>query len=317
MAEEGAIGEVMTAPDRRRLEEAFRTSLPLPSGTEPHLRGALLRVLTNPGSLVRPAVVLAMSREYGVEEDRGIKLATALEYFHTASLLLDDLPSMDNASRRRGLRCIHLDFGEAAAILSALALVNRAYALSWQAVASAAGGRSASGLRYLERHLGLDGLLQGQSLDLHYRPRAGNVEAMAKIAAGKTVSLIRLTLVLPALLGGAPAVEVRALERLAGCWGLAYQVVDDLKDLLGSAEQDGKTVARDELLGRPNAALVLGVDGALLRLGRLTAIADRLLRSLTSARPGLLFLCGLRDRLARENRRLADAAAMACAESCR
>ena len=65
---------------------------------------------------------------------RAKDLAIALEYFHTASLLFDDLPCMDNASERRGVPCVHLAFGEAGAILAALALINRAYALSWRAV---------------------------------------------------------------------------------------------------------------------------------------------------------------------------------------
>ncbi len=94
--------------------------------------------------------------------------AVALEYFHTASLLFDDLPCMDNALERRGAPCVHLAFGEEGAILTALALINRAYALTWRAVAGCPQVRQVRALAYIEHCLGVEGLLNGQSLDLHY-----------------------------------------------------------------------------------------------------------------------------------------------------
>ena len=86
-----------------------------------------------------------------------------------------------------------------------------------------------------------------------------NRETTETIARGKTVSLIRLTLVLPAMLGDASAREIQLLERIALYWGLGYQMVDDLKDVLGSAAEAGKTVARDALLDRPNIAAAMGI----------------------------------------------------------
>ena len=87
-------------------------------------------------------------------------------------------------------------------------------------------------LAYIEQCLGVEGLLNGQSLDLHYATLPHNRETTERIARGKTVSLIRLTLVLPAMLGGASAREIQLLERIALYWGLSYQMVDDLKDVL-------------------------------------------------------------------------------------
>src|ERR1035437_7354689 len=109
--------------------DAFSASLLLPDTLDPHFEEALRHVLDNPGSLVRPRLVYEDAMAYGLDPAHAQDLAIALEYFHTASLLFDDLPCMDNAQERRGAPCAHIVFGEAGAILSALALINRAYGL--------------------------------------------------------------------------------------------------------------------------------------------------------------------------------------------
>ncbi len=218
---------------------------------EPHLRASLERVLEHPGSLIRPEIVLKVSSAFDVPPDRSIDLAIALEYFHTASLLFDDLPSMDDAAERRGVRCIHIDFGEASAMLAALALINRAYFLAWHAVAECDRDRRDRGLKYLEKYLGVGGLLNGQSMDLHYGDLPQNAKSTEAVAIGKTVSLIRLTLVLPALLGGASAVELRLLDRLA--FFLGAQLPDRRRPEGRSAKLCG--VGQDRLAGpRPESA---------------------------------------------------------------
>jgi geranylgeranyl pyrophosphate synthase len=280
--------------------DAFRASMPLPATLDPHLEEALRHVLDNPGSLVRPRMVFQAATAYGMDSARAKDLAIALEYFHTASLLFDDLPCMDNASERRGVPCVHLAYGEAGAILAALALINRAYALTWRAVSASSSQSQSCALAYIEQCLGVEGLLNGQSLDLHYSTLPHNRETTERIARGKTVSLIRLTLVLPAMLGGASAREIQLLERIALYWGLGYQMVDDLKDVLGSADAAGKTVARDILLDRPNVALAMGIPGAVLRLTRFIYLGDTTLHRLLKSRPGLSFLGKLRSDLEEE-----------------
>ena len=141
-------------------------------------------------------------------------------------------------------------------------------------------------MAYVEKRLGVEGLLNGQSLDLHYSTLPHTRETTERIARGKTVSLIRLTLVVPAMLGGAPAREIEWLERIAVCWGLGYQTIDDLKDVLQSANETGKTAARDELLDRPNIASAIGICGAVERLERLMRIGDLTLHRLLIHRPG-------------------------------
>lgn len=290
------------------LRDSFRASLPLSTPLDPGFEQALRHVLLNPGNMIRPRMVIRVASAYDLDKDAAHDVAISLEYFHTASLIFDDLPCMDNAVERRGAPCVHVEFGEASAILSALALINRAYALVWRAVAACPAHSRRDVTAYIERRLGVDGLLNGQSLDLHYSTLPHTLDTTERIARGKTVSLIRLTLVLPAILAGAPAREIQLLERIAICWGLGYQIVDDLKDVLQSATETGKTAARDDLLDRPNIASAIGICGAVERLERLMAIGDRTLQRLLVRRPALAFLSKLRSDLESELREVTDSA---------
>ncbi|HVU46433.1 MAG TPA: polyprenyl synthetase family protein [Terracidiphilus sp.] len=282
------------------IAEALPASIPLPASLDSTFENALQHVLRNPGNLVRPQLIVQMGTAYGLHQALAQNLAIALEYFHTASLLFDDLPCMDNGLARRGMPCTHLLYGEDGAILTALALINRAYGLLWSAVAGCAEHVRSAALAFVEQCLGVSGLLNGQSLDLHYSALPHTLQTTERIARGKTVSLIRLTLVLPAMLGNAPSAELRQLERISLFWGLGYQIVDDLKDVLQDAGQTGKTPNRDALLGRPNITAVIGVDGAVCRLTRFLDLGDRALRRLLAARFELEFLGRLRAELQSE-----------------
>lgn len=294
------IAPAMITASQTEFADAFKTSLPIPAALDQSLEEALRHVLDNPGSLVRPRMVQQVALACGLDPAPATDLAIALEYFHTASLVFDDLPCMDNALERRGVCCVHFAFGEASAILTALALINRAYALTWRAIFAAPTHKQQRSLKYIEDRLGVGGVLNGQSLDLNYATLPHNRETTERIAQGKTVSLIRLTLVLPAMLGDASEREIQLLERIALNWGLGYQMIDDLKDVLGNSTETGKTVAHDLLLDRPNAAAVLGVPGAVSRLTRFIDLGDRTLRQLLKTRPEMSFLEKLRNELEEE-----------------
>lgn len=288
------------------LLEAFGQRLQISPKIEPTLGGALRYLLANPGSMVRPRIIYRVACSYGVNDQAATDLAIALEYFHTASLIFDDLPCMDNASMRRGVPCVHIEFGESTAILAALALINRAYALAWRTFASCRVQLREPALNYLERHLGIEGLLNGQSLDLNYSRLPHTLETTERVAEGKTVSLISLTLVLPAMAGGATARELQLLHRISTFWGLSYQIVDDLKDVFESSSTSGKTAARDESLDRPNMALAIGVGGSVNRLLRLLYLGDRNLKMLIEIRPSLSFLREFRATLKDELNRIIE-----------
>jgi len=292
---------------RSRLRRTFQSALPLPHGTESHLAGALRDTLQHPGSMVRAELAYRVGCSFSMSEERAENLAIAIEYFHTASLLFDDLPSMDDASLRRGMPCAHQIHGEGAAILAALALINRAYSLVWKAVAGLPPEVQASALCYLERHLGIAGLLNGQSQDLHYSRLAHPQREPQSIAMGKTVSLIRLALVMPAIVAQARREEINLLERLAVLWGLSYQTLDDLKDVLYTEQGHGKTTARDAYLDRPNIALTMGIPESFDRIERLMNLASRTMTRLARRRGPLAFLREVRVQFNKEITALSEA----------
>uniref|UniRef100_E6PXD2 Putative Farnesyltranstransferase n=1 Tax=mine drainage metagenome TaxID=410659 RepID=E6PXD2_9ZZZZ len=289
---------------KKRLQRAFSSQLPIRSDTETHLASALRETLHRPGSMVRAELAYRVGVGYGVAAERAEQMAIAIEYFHTASLLFDDLPAMDNAHQRRGLPCVHRSYGEGAAMLAALALINRAYGLLWRSVSELPGKVQGELLAYFELHLGLEGLLNGQSEDLHYARLDANRQSAHRVALGKTVSLIRLSLVMPALLGRASQRETQLLDRLAIVWGLAYQALDDLKDVLHAPGSAAKTAARDAHLGRPNIALAIGIPEAFVRVEQLMHYGDCTIASLIRKRESLIFLRGVRQQFEHEIDRL-------------
>lgn len=263
-----------------RLVEDFRRQIPL-AGLEPHLRGVLEDVLGHPGSLVRAQLAYGILREHGVDEQTASRTAIALEDFHTASLLFDDMPMMDDAAERRGHPCPHVVHGEAAASLGALALINQGYALLWRVLGDLPRTRRRMAAELVGECLGAAGILNGQSLDLHFDRRTGSAEEVMAVAEGKTATLIRLTLLLPAWIAGVGSARRRRLDRLASVWGLAYQTLDDFKDVLMNESETGKSPRRDQQLGRPNLPGLLGTDAALERLDALLAegreLVDRII----------------------------------------
>lgn len=264
--------------DFRQVLIGFRRGMRPSPAIEAHLADAVRDLLGSPGTLVRAQLAYGVGRALGLEVAAARAAAVAVEYLHTASLLFDDLPAMDDARERRGRPCPHLLYGEGAAILAGLALVHRAHALVAEAASGLPAERERRAWTRLEQNVGLAGILDGQARDLHFR---GGGDPAA-IAAGKTTPLLRLALLLPAALAGAAPETEGALDRLAAAWGQAYQALDDFRDLLESNRQSGKTGRRDARLGRPNLVRAIGPEPALAALDRQLGTAAVELRNLVA-----------------------------------
>jgi len=283
-----------------KCDQAFRQSLPESFQDESPASEALRYCLRHPGSLVRAQLAYQTGITSGLSEDDALSLATGVEYLHTASLLFDDLPCMDDAMERRGFPTVHAIYGLDSAMLAALGLVNRGYGLIWAAMQSAPETTRRLSGAYLDQCLGMTGILGGQSRDVHLASNAG-AKDVVRVAYGKTVTLVKLTLAFPAMLGSAASEEeAKDLERLSTYWGLAYQVSDDLKDVCSLAQKTGKTVRQDEEKGRPNIAVCDGVSKAVRRMNHYVSRGDAVLARLVEVNPAWQFLSTMRGRFRHE-----------------
>lgn len=262
-----------------RLADALVRHAPA-AAAEPKLRAALEQLVAQPGKLLRAQLVYAGATQHGLPGAGAERLACAVEYYHTASLALDDLPCMDDARVRRGQACVHRTYGEATAILAALALINRAYALVAQAFARQPRQVRDEAQSWLERSLGVAGLVGGQALDLAFADSERSAQRVAQVAAAKTGALFQLAILLPATLARPTAAEWRALRALGVYWGQLYQVADDLRDVRTTTFEAGKSTQRDGALARPNLVLALGEEAARARMARLGRQASAALAGL-------------------------------------
>lgn len=252
------------------------------------LKESLEYALSARGSGMRYLLACEVGQAQGLPEDEASRLAEAVEWFHHASLLLDDLPCMDDALERRGEPCLHRVAGEEQAILAALALINRAYLACWQ-VAALHPERASAAATLVMATMGECGILEGQSRDLGFAVERGAAEVRT-IATLKTGMLLQMALVLPALLGGADRRTLLRLARLARTWGRLYQAIDDFGDVLLSGAGTGKTPFRDLRKHRPNLVVALGPEAACAELEVLETRSARICEQLLQREPRWAFL---------------------------
>ena len=225
-----------------------------------------------PSKQVRAVLVLLCAELCRGSADRAVPAAAAIELVHAASLILDDLPAMDDAPLRRGKRSNHLEFGEATAILAAFGLLNLAYGeIARGYPATLAAQLSAT----VSDAVGPAGLIGGQALDLAATDHAITFEALERIHRGKTGALFVAAAICGARVAGAGAEPAAALTAYAKNLGLAFQIVDDLLDVSGTTADTGKAVRADAR--KTTFVSFSGVDGARQLAAELCDTADRAL----------------------------------------
>lgn len=245
------------------IERALRAHLPVSShaGAE-RLNDALAYALFPGGKRLRPLLALAAARLAGATHEQGIHVGCAVEFLHSSSLILDDLPAMDDASVRRNRRALHLVYGEGLAVLAAVALLNQAYALLTRAAeASLKAGTTEALLGEAVRTIGADGMIGGQVIDLELPSDAASERALASRDL-KTAALMRLMMVAGALARGADEETVATLAKFGECFGRVYQICDDLLDEHGASASSGKNAGQDARHLRPSAVAVLGREAS-------------------------------------------------------
>ncbi len=196
--------------------------------------------LTGGGKRIRPVLTMLSAELAGQSGESVLKASAAIEMIHTCSLILDDLPSMDNATMRRGKPALHIHAGEATAVLAAYGLLMRAFELLGEELESheLAAPAATSVLRDAAACVGVDGMIGGQCRDLN--PGGKNFEVLEYIHSHKTGSLFILSATLGARLAGAQSGLVDCLASFAKNLGLAFQIVDDVLGSQLTAGQLGK-----------------------------------------------------------------------------
>lgn len=217
---------------------------------------AMRYTLLAPSKRVR-AVLVLLSAELCGSASRAMPAACAVEAIHASSLILDDLPSMDNAPLRRGRASAHIEFGEAVAILAAFGLLNDAYSHLARAYEPALAARITA--LYADA-VGLDGLVAGQAEDVLATDQALTFDTLERIHRRKTGVLFSAAATAGALSAGGSPDDIAALTAYAKNLGLAFQIVDDLLDVTGTPEETGKAVKSDAR--KTTFVSFSGVDGA-------------------------------------------------------
>ena len=188
----------------------------------------------------------------------------AIEMVHTYSLVHDDLPAMDNDEYRRGRKTTHVVYGEDMAILAGDALLNYAFETAVKAFVLEPEDSLTIGnaIRVLGEKAGIYGMLGGQVIDVKETGHAVSKDVLDTIYELKTGALIEAAMMIGAILGGASQEEVKTVERIASLVGLAFQVQDDILDVISTQEELGKPIHSDEKNEKTTYVTLLGIDDA-------------------------------------------------------
>ena len=248
----------------REAESIIAVYLPKEEGFAKELAKAMNYSMTAGGKRLRPLLLQESFRLFGGTGEAVKPFMAAMEMIHTHSLIHDDLPAIDNDDYRRGRLTNHKVFGEGFAILAGDGLLNYAYecilnnALAW--------GENTPGhiraAQEIARRAGVSGMVAGQSIDLLSEHREPNEATLQYIHTHKTADLLTAPLLAAAYIAGADEKAISALETFGLCVGLAFQIDDDLLDVLGDAKDLGKQTGMDAQRGKMTWPSLVGVEAA-------------------------------------------------------
>lgn len=249
---------------RSRVEYALEQRLPSAALHPSRLHEAMRYAVLGGGKRIRPTLVYAAGAVVGASLESLDGPACAVECIHAYSLIHDDLPAMDNDALRHGKPSCHKAFGEALAILAGDALQALAFqVLSQDGALVPSPATRLQMLNVLAQAAGSRGMAGGQAIDLAAVGQALTLAELENMHIHKTGALIRASVVLGAL--SQPGVSPDKLERLdhyAKCVGLAFQIHDDILDVIGDSGILGKTAGADLALEKPTYPALLGLEGA-------------------------------------------------------
>lgn len=249
------------------------------------------------GKRIRPMLVLEFCRVAGGDIESALSVACAIEMLHTYSLIHDDLPCMDNDDLRRGRPTNHKVYGECVAVLAGDALQAEAfrYILSSQLPAD----RKALCGEILADAVGFDGMCGGQYLDMLGEGKALTEQELTDINSRKTGALLIAACQMGVAAAGGTRLQMDAAGHYGAAIGMAFQIRDDMLDVLSSTEELGKPIDSDAQENKNTYMALMGEDGCRKTIDRLTMLAKGVLEE---AFEDTAFLSDLADQLATRNK---------------
>ena len=281
------------AERRQLVDEALAACLPPEDAPPSSVHRAMRYSVMAGGKRLRPILVIAGAEAVGAKAATVMPTACALELIHTYSLIHDDLPAMDDDDYRRGRLTSHKVFGEAIAILAGDALLTHAFRLIAE---NAARVSDPAVIREVILEVadaaGTGGMVGGQVVDIESEGKAVTAETLEYIHLHKTAALIRASLRVGAMLGGARPADVAAIGEAGESLGLAFQIVDDILDVEGTLAELGKTAGSDERKGKATYPAVHGIEAS---RGQARTWIARAKERLATLGPGAVPLGALAD----------------------
>lgn len=247
---------------RRALVDDYLARLASHTGAPAPLAAPLARALGSAGKRVRGILTMAAGEAIGARAEKLVAAAAAMEMIHASSLILDDLPSMDDAVLRRGAPALHREFGEDLAILSAVALLNHSYGLVAQAHAELSPRRwpLQQVVQRVVDAVGWNGTIAGESVDLHSEGSSLDFDTLEFIHSRKTGALFVAAAAVGGMLANIHPAPLQRIEVFAKNLGLAFQITDDVLDVTSVPEVLGKDVGKDTQ--RLTFVKLAGIEGA-------------------------------------------------------
>ncbi|OIQ46351.1 MAG: geranyl transferase [Gammaproteobacteria bacterium MedPE] len=251
---------VQIQQNQQRVNDFLAATLSQLEINEPQLHQAMIHGLLLGGKRIRPFLVYAVGEMLGVEKAQLDNAAGAIESIHAYSLIHDDLPAMDDDALRRGQPTCHIAFNEATAILAGDSLQTHAFELIGQAPQNAE--QRLEMMQCLAKASGYQGMCGGQALDLAATDKQVSLAQLEKIHRLKTGALICAAVELGAIAANASHTHRELLNTFAQNIGLAFQVHDDILDVIGDTETLGKPQGSDEAANKSTYPALLGLESA-------------------------------------------------------
>lgn len=273
---------------REKINRTIETLLPESDMAEARLYEAMRYGVLNGGKRLRPFMVMEGARIFGVDPSRARRVAAAVEFVHSYSLIHDDLPAMDNADTRRGKPSLHKAYSEATAILAGDALLTLAFEVISDPETHEDPRVRIELVSLLSGAIGASGMVGEQMLDMIGEKQEFDVGTISRMQRMKTGKLIAFCCEAGAILGKASPAHRTALRNYAHDLGLAFQVTDDILDAEGHEAHMGKPTRRDEEKGKATFVSTMGLAQARARAEMLARQAITHLRAFDPGRADLM-----------------------------